>query len=131
MHEFENWCGLPNIHGAIDETHILIFKLFEPFAKDYYYHKSGGYCVVTQTMVDCNKQFLDLFVGSLGSVNDSWMLQKSGLYNKVMHQDLLNFNWGCQDWLPPYILGYKGYPLLSWIMVSHKEREHSSWRIVQ
>jgi hypothetical protein len=32
---------------------------------------SLGYCVVTQTMLDCNKLFLDLFVGSLGSVNDS------------------------------------------------------------
>jgi hypothetical protein len=47
MHEFENWCGLLNIHGAIDKTHIAIFKPFEPFAKDYYYHKSGGYHVVT------------------------------------------------------------------------------------
>jgi hypothetical protein len=71
MCEFENWCGLPNIRGAIDETHIAIFKPFDPFAKDYYYHKSGGYCVVTQTMVDCDKQFIDLFVGFLGSVNDS------------------------------------------------------------
>ncbi len=34
MHEFENWCGLPNIHGAIDETQIAIFKPFEHFAKD-------------------------------------------------------------------------------------------------
>jgi hypothetical protein len=51
---------------------------------------------------------------------------KFGLYNKVMHQDL-NPNLGCQDGLPPYILGSMGYPLLSWIMVSHKKRDtHSS-----
>jgi hypothetical protein len=52
------------------------------------------------------------------------MLQKFGLYNKIMHQDLLNLNLGCQDGLLPYILGDKCYFLLSWIMVSHKEREH-------
>jgi len=88
-------------------------QAFRTFIRDYYYHKSGGYNVVTQTMVDCNKQFIDLFIGSLGSLNGSWMLQKSSLYNKVMHQDLLNSNWGCQDGLSPYILGDKAYLLLS------------------
>jgi hypothetical protein len=65
MHEFKDWCGLPNIHGAIGRTHIAICKPSKPFVEDYYYHKSGGYSVVAQAMVDCNKQFLDLFVGDL------------------------------------------------------------------
>jgi len=68
--KFKTWCHLPNIHGAIDEIHIAIFMPFKPFVKDYYYHKSGGY-LVTQIMVDCNKQFADLFVGFFGLVNDS------------------------------------------------------------
>jgi hypothetical protein len=57
-----DWCGLPNIHGAISGTHSVIPK---PFVEDYYYHKSGGYSVVAQAVVDCDKQFLDLFVGDL------------------------------------------------------------------
>jgi hypothetical protein len=34
---------------------------------------------------------------------NEWFMNvtKFGLYNKVMHQNLLNLNWGCQDGLPP------------------------------
>jgi hypothetical protein len=68
----------------------MIFKPFGPFTSNYYYHKSGGYNVVAQAMVDCKKQFIDLFVGLSNSMNDSQVLQKSCFYKKIMHQDLLH-----------------------------------------
>jgi hypothetical protein len=30
------------VQGAIDGTHIIIFKPFTPFSKDYVYHKTEG-----------------------------------------------------------------------------------------
>jgi hypothetical protein len=38
MEDFK--CGLPNVQGAIDGTHIIIFKPLTPYPKDYVYHKT-------------------------------------------------------------------------------------------
>jgi hypothetical protein len=70
----------------------VILKPFGPFANNYYYHKSGGYNVVAQAMVDCNKEFIDLFIGLFGSVNDSQVLQKKKIYKKAMYKDLLHLD---------------------------------------
>jgi hypothetical protein len=37
----KKWCGLPNIQGAIDGTHVSISKPIIIFPKDYYHHKLG------------------------------------------------------------------------------------------
>jgi hypothetical protein len=63
------------VQGAIDGTHVFIAKPLTPFAKDYYYHKIGGHNFVAQANVDSKKKFIDLFVGLLGSVNDSRVLR--------------------------------------------------------
>jgi hypothetical protein len=71
MRKFKDLCDLLNVHGVINGTHVVIIKLFEPFAKDYFYYKSGGYNVFAQVVVNNNKQFIDLFVKLLDLVNDS------------------------------------------------------------
>jgi hypothetical protein len=71
MKEFIKLCGLLNVQGVIDETHISIVKLQGGFVKDYYNHKRGGYGIVAQAMVDYNKKFINLFVGLLGNVNNA------------------------------------------------------------
>jgi len=55
--EFQTWCGLPNVQGAIDGIHIFIVNPFA-YPKDYYYRKSNGYSVVAQVVVDCKKKNL-------------------------------------------------------------------------
>ncbi len=52
MLDFKNWCKMLNIMGAIDGTHINITKLANVFSKDYYYHKTRGYNIIVQVMVD-------------------------------------------------------------------------------
>jgi len=42
MENFKQWCGLSNVHGGINGTHILISKPKTFFPKDYYYHKTSG-----------------------------------------------------------------------------------------
>ncbi len=74
------------------KTHIVILKPFEPFVSDYYYHKSDGYDIVAQAMVGHNKQFIDLFVGLYGLMNDSHVFQKSSFYKKTMYQNLLHLD---------------------------------------
>jgi hypothetical protein len=71
LNDFKLWCGLPNVQGAVDGTHLFISKPFMPFLEYYYYFKFGGYSIVIKVVVDCKKRFTDICVGMLGSVNDS------------------------------------------------------------
>jgi hypothetical protein len=77
--DFQQLCGLPSVVGAIDRIHINISKP-RYGAEDYYYFKSGGYTLNCQAMVDSNKQFLDLYLGMLGSTNDARVLRCSSLF---------------------------------------------------
>jgi hypothetical protein len=43
----------------------------------------------------------------------------------MMYQDLLHLDKGCQEGIPPYILGIKSYPLLTRIRVPHKKGQHT------
>jgi hypothetical protein len=45
MENFRQSYGLPNVCGAIDDTHIIIFKPITPFREDYYYHKTSSYSI--------------------------------------------------------------------------------------
>ncbi len=62
MNEFNGWCGLLSVQGAIYGTHISIVKTFS-YTKDYYYHKASRYNVMAQTIVDCKKMFIDYLCG--------------------------------------------------------------------
>lgn len=83
VRKFKDLCGLLNVHGVINGTHVVIIKPSKPFAKDYFYYKSGGYSVFAQVVVDNNKQFIDLFVKLLDLVNDLHVFKKFGHYNSV------------------------------------------------
>jgi hypothetical protein len=65
MFNLKSWCGMPNMMGAIDGTHISIKKPYGAYSEDYLFHKIGGYSVVAQSMVDSQKRFMDVYVGLL------------------------------------------------------------------
>jgi hypothetical protein len=46
MMEFNSWCGMSSVMGAIDNIHITIIKPSSVSAKDYCYHKTKSYNVV-------------------------------------------------------------------------------------
>jgi hypothetical protein len=52
MMEFKNWCGMLNVMNAIDNTHIDIINPSNAIARDYYYHKTINYNIVTQLVAD-------------------------------------------------------------------------------
>jgi len=113
MDDFKVWCGLLNVQGAIDGMHISILK-HVLFLEDYYYHKLDGYSLVAQAIVDCKKRFTNVFVGLLGSVNDWRVLCEFVLYRKVENHGLFAYDPRLfQHGFPPYLLGDKGYPLIT------------------
>jgi hypothetical protein len=71
MVQFKMWCGLPCVQGMINEIHIAITKASSAFENICYYLKTCGRNIVTQVVIDCNKMFMDVFVGLFGSMNDS------------------------------------------------------------
>ncbi len=102
---FQDWCGLPSVQGAIDGNHVFIAKPSTLFAEDYYYHKTGGHNIIAQTDVDSKKNFIDLFVGLLGSVNDSRVLKQSSLYQHVQYQGRFHHGRNVNEFPPIHTKG--------------------------
>jgi len=86
--KFEDLCSLPAVVGAIDGMHVAIAKL-DYCPTNYYYFKSGGYSMDFQAVVDVDKRFIDLYIGMLGSTNDSKMLRRSTMHYLATHENLL------------------------------------------
>jgi hypothetical protein len=116
--DFQELCGLPAVAGAIDGTHINISRP-KYGAEDYYHFKSGGYSLNCQAVVDNKKRFLDLYLGMPGSTNDARVLRRSTLYRLGMSGELWDAR-NSVEGFSPYLLGDSGYPLLSWLMVPHR-----------
>jgi hypothetical protein len=120
--EFKRWCELPYVQGTINGTHIAITKPIGAFATYYYYFKTRDYNIVAQIIVDCNQKFINLYVGLLGLINDSHVIKKSTLYKCMQYRSLLdNYKGTLNAPSPHYLIGDKGYPLISWIMIPFKE----------
>jgi hypothetical protein len=79
---------LHNVQGVINGTHIDILKPQGAFVKDYYYHKTRGYSIITRVVVNCNKFFINLFVGLPRSVKDSKVLCTFALYRQAQYNGL-------------------------------------------
>ncbi len=90
MFDLKTWCGMPNVIGAIDGTHISIAKPSNFYYKDYFFHKIMQYNVVAQVMFASQKRFMDVYVGLIGSVNDFGVLRKSRLYQCAIHRGLFD-----------------------------------------
>jgi hypothetical protein len=63
MFNFLNWCGMPNMMGVVDGTHISIAKPSSAYYEDYFFHKKRVSSVVAQSMVNIQKRFMDVYGG--------------------------------------------------------------------
>jgi hypothetical protein len=73
--------------ATIDGIHFSIVKPTS-YVENYYYHKTYGYSIVAQMIINGNKKFTNVFVNLLGSVNDSRVLHKYALSKKVHYHGL-------------------------------------------
>ncbi len=73
-----------------------------------------------QTIIDHRKQFLDVFMGMLGSMNDARGLRLFLIYLKVTWGNLFSDS-NLHNGIKPSMIRNKGYPLLLWLMVPHKQ----------
>ncbi len=112
MENFRQWCGLLNVHGAIDGTHIIIYKPIIPFPKNYYHHKTGDYSIQVQGVVDSNKKKLEFYVGFPGNVNNAKILCRSTLYCHVQYHNLFDITKHAKGIFSLFV-GDKGYPLIN------------------
>jgi hypothetical protein len=74
-----------------------------------------------QVVVDHEIRFCDVLMGLMGYMNDSIILLLFSLYSKTTYNGLFDPEHGSQDNIHPYILGDKGYLLLPWFMIPHKQ----------
>jgi hypothetical protein len=76
MTKFNYCCGMPSMHGAMNNTHIHIAKPIKtPFLKDYYCLKTSGYSIMAKEMIKSRINFIDVLIGLLESVNDCKVLK--------------------------------------------------------
>ncbi|CAM6103017.1 unnamed protein product [Calypogeia fissa] len=118
MTEFHEQCGIPNISGAVDVTHIAIVAPNTPYYRDY--HKFKGYSICLQAVCDASWRFRDIYVGMPGSVNDTRVLKYSSLWDRacgrlVLKEDPLTLPWRAP--VRPFLLADLGYPVMSWLII--------------
>jgi hypothetical protein len=119
MNDFQQFCGLHAVAGAIDGRHIHIRK---PFLgpEDYFYFKTSGYSTQIHAVVDKQKRFVDLAVGMLGNTHDSRMLRRSSPFQLAESGSLFD-DGVSMDGFSLYFLGDSGYPLKQWLMIPYRD----------
>jgi hypothetical protein len=90
MASFKDWCDLPSVQGVIDCTQIHMQKPKRASIAKCFSYKSKAYNMQLQAMVDHEKQFQDVFVRLIGSMNDTKVLQMSSLYKNATFDGFLD-----------------------------------------
>ncbi|KAJ2942141.1 hypothetical protein O0L34_g11054 [Tuta absoluta] len=121
MREFQEKYNMPNVLGAVDGTHIAIFKPDgnDPIAPgNLFYNRKGYYSINCQGVTNAKGKIISINPNFPGSVHDAAVWRASAL-SSHMETEFLQ---GMED---QWLLGDKGYPLLPWLMtpVSAPETE--------
>lgn len=114
---FEQRYGVPQVAGVIGAFHVAIRP--PDGCTGQYYNSKGWHSVVLQAVVDSDRRFWDLNVGSPGNSSDAQVFLTSELYG-----------WGAEGTLfpnvdgkavPLHLIGSRSYPLLPWLMTPFPE----------
>ena len=111
-----NLFNIPQILGAIDGSHIPIKA--PKHNKESYFNQKHFYSMNLQAVVGFDGRFLDISAGFPGSIHDPRVLRMSGLYGRVLRNEILqgpyiNLN-GVS--VGPLIVGDSAYPIFPWLL---------------
>ena len=118
MANFQEWCGLHSVVGAIDGLHFHIKKP-SMMPKDYFYFKTGNYSMQCRAVCDKKNCFLNILIGMPRSTNDSKVLKCSSLYRQAITSNQLFDRAFSQEGFNPYVIGDKEYPLYLWLLTPY------------
>lgn len=111
---FFDLCGIPNICGALDGTHIAIVNC--PQGESDYINRKGFASVQLQLIVDDTLLINNAYTGWPGSVHDARVLRNSQFYDDAEQGKHLSRG--------NYILADAAYPLKHWLMTPYKDNGH-------
>lgn len=83
--------------------------------------------MLLQTVVDYCKKIMNVFIGMHGSMNDVQILCISNLYQNAINGNLFQLNHGKK--VSNHYIGIKGYPLMPWLMILHKQITNA-WHMI-
>lgn len=117
--------SLPNCIGAIDRSHIYIASPSNTIVAADHRNRFKSFYILLQGVVDSKCYFTSVNVGPPGSLHDSAHFKSTELYRKMEEGTMGGFHDDPLDWeaglpFPPYIVGDRGYPLLSWCITPFK-----------
>jgi hypothetical protein len=96
-----------------NDTFVLVIFVAQPqceFVEDY--HKTSGYNIVVKIAIDCNKMFIDMFVGLLIKVLINLGPCISLLFTRT-HNIVACLSGACSHGFPPSLVGDKAHPFLN------------------
>ncbi|MFS7979707.1 putative harbinger transposase-derived nuclease domain-containing protein [Helianthus anomalus] len=116
---FAEITNLPNICGAIDNTHVRLHSLPSDVPnKNIYTNVYGFKSIQLQVVADHKKIFWDVCVKAPGAVDDATHFRDSLLYNRLVSGDIVWEKVVNVKGHPvrPYVVGDWCYPLLSFLL---------------
>ena len=110
-------CRIPQVPGALDDTHILIVAHNNDGKADYFSQKQR-YTISTQGLVGANLVFLDVAAGFLGSCHDTCNFRNTSLYKQAETGEILTKPEDVieNSRVRPLVLGDGAYPLFPWLI---------------
>jgi hypothetical protein len=122
---FQSKQGLPNCIGAIDGSHVYIASPSNTIVAADHRNRLKSFSILLQGVVDSKCYFTSINTGPPGSLHDSAHFKTTELFRKAEDGIMGGFHDDPMAWptalpFPPYILGDRGYPLLSWCITPFK-----------
>lgn len=111
---FYDSCGIDNIVGVIDGTHIPIVNC--PGGENDYINRKGFPSVQLQLVVDDNLMIMDAYVGWPGSTHDARVLRNSAFFNNAETGRVISTR--------KFIIGDGAYPLKNWLITPYRDNGH-------
>lgn len=111
---FNDSCGIRNIVGVIDGTHIPIVNC--PGGQNDYINRKGFPSVQLQLVVDDNLMIMDAYVGWPGSTHDARVLRNSTFFNNAENGRVISQG--------KFIIGDGAYPLKKWLYTPYRDNGH-------